>query len=769
MQYPREQRLWSRYGYFKMWLGKRKIAIAAFKEALKLRPYFKEAMDGLEQAEGRPYIYTYNDTTVDYKKAGKENSVPEYIIDKYYRILKSNPSDNDTRFALVDELIKVNRIEEAYEQLQYLSNEFNGTEKFTVLWDSVTTIRDRIIAEKVTEYQTKFEANNKDREAAIKLSEYYAKQLNYDGAIEVLRKYLDNFNTTEEHPVRLLLARYSAWNYQFESAIEQMNYLLAKEPNNLEYQLFRAQIAVWTTTEPELAHQYLDNVLADNPKNLSALVAKATLFIRERNFESAKTLMQRAEEIAPGSKELESVQNFYDVSMALEEDRKIFEILLSAREIAASGDCEGSVLKYDEYFSKIRSPSKIELMEYADINSCAKNFTKALEIYNQLLAEEYDYDVALYKAKATLWSGDSLSALEQFIKLREEDSTNFDAKLYLAETYEKLKEYDKARELYDNLLATTTDSVKLDVVNKRIGWLPVSSAESIFANFPIYTRISPALNYYSDNQNLTYMNNGGVIEMGLTSWVAVGVGFGRVFLKSTGTTSVNTYFTTFKWNIFLYPTENIYLKFGQGNLSYQGYNRRNVTEAAIRYQKAKKFSLMLLYEKTDAALLLYSVPLVYNRIEADFYKFVGEYSLSSLVKLSGHYSYIQLSDGNEGNDIMFRFGRKFQADITGGYEYLYTNYARISRNYYSPQDFAAHSLWVEYETPYEENLEITLGGKLGYIPVSDFIVREVSIAAVYKPTETLFLSGRAGIGGTTREDTSYNYFSAYVSVFWSIF
>ena len=62
-RFPNDQRLWSRYGFFTMWLGKNKIAIKAFENALVIKPFFKEAQDGLDQAKGKPYLFEW----VDYR------------------------------------------------------------------------------------------------------------------------------------------------------------------------------------------------------------------------------------------------------------------------------------------------------------------------------------------------------------------------------------------------------------------------------------------------------------------------------------------------------------------------------------------------------------------------------------------------------------------------------------------------------------------------------------------------------------------------------
>ena len=127
-RYPDDHRLWSRYGYFTMWLGKKQIAIDAFEKVLELRPYFKEALDGYDLARGNGYIYVVNDTTSRFNYGlPVSNPKSEYSIDKYYRTLKRNPKDDNTRVLLIKELIKHNRFAEAEDQIKILST----TEKYS--------------------------------------------------------------------------------------------------------------------------------------------------------------------------------------------------------------------------------------------------------------------------------------------------------------------------------------------------------------------------------------------------------------------------------------------------------------------------------------------------------------------------------------------------------------------------------------------------------------------------------------------------------------
>ncbi|MDQ7818751.1 MAG: tetratricopeptide repeat protein [Melioribacteraceae bacterium] len=109
-RHPDDWRLWSRYGYFTSWLAKHMIAKNAFETALKIKPFFKEAMDGLDIVKNQPYL-RQNPRGFEY----------EYPIDRYYRILKRNPHDIETRYKLADELIAAKRFEEANQQIQIIS------------------------------------------------------------------------------------------------------------------------------------------------------------------------------------------------------------------------------------------------------------------------------------------------------------------------------------------------------------------------------------------------------------------------------------------------------------------------------------------------------------------------------------------------------------------------------------------------------------------------------------------------------------------------
>lgn len=764
-RYPDDQRLWSRYGFFTMWLGKFKIAIKAFESALAIKPFFKEAQDGLDQAKGKAYIFEWTDTTARRKQNAP---VKEYAIDKYYRILKKRPSDENTRFLLVDELVKVKRYEEAYQQLQVLSKAHNGEDKFQQLYDSVTAIRENLLKDRVEDYKARLEKNPADKAAALALAESYSGLFDYDGAVKVLEDYLAQTGNSDSPDVRFRIARYAGWNRDFGRSLEQVNFLLGKDPDNLDYQLLRAQLSVWTSQDYDIAEKHLINVVKKQPENIDALLAFGTLRTNQGNFDEAKKYLELARGVDSTSKYVEQLDTYLAAEISRAEERKIFEILEEGRKILVeTHNCEEALTKYDEYFSKAPT-NRLFLLEYAEVYACVKNYPRAIELYNQALSEEYSFEGAFGRAKAYLWGKDSVSALSEFKKLAVEAPDNFEVHMLLGDSYLAMHQYDDAREVYDSLMEKSTDSAQVALIQPRYSWIPVSGLKSFMATFPNYIGFAPQFNYYSDNLNLRFQNSGGRLELGLTSFISAGVTFLRGSLASS-TASRN--YTTLEGSLYLRFSPYLMLTGGVGNMTYRGTRNLSISDASLIYSregKENKVSLNANYLRTDAGIILFSTRLIDYRILADMFRFNGSFENKHGLKLSGIFSYLKLSDGNAGNDLQLRLGKAFDQDITVGYEYAYENYSRKSNFYYSPRNFESHSLWGEWMLQKSSDLELKIGAKLGYVPMSDFLTREISGSADYKILNSLTIMGRITAGGTYRYDAAYNFLSGTISAFWTL-
>lgn len=771
-RYPEDHRLWSRYGYFTLWLGKKKIALEAFETALSFRPYFKEAMDGYDLARDKGYTYTYFDTT--YRKWEKlAQQKQEYAIDKYYRMVKKNPSDHETRFALVTELHKAKRYEEAYQQLIYLQPKYGESEKFTSLWDSVVVERERLFNERKSKYAIKFEKNHADKEAALFLADAYSNLSFFDSAIVTLEKFTEVAGGTH-NDVNFKIAQYAAWNKDWEKSNINLDEVLKNDPNNLEYQLLRGQLDVWTQKNLDVAEGYFNNYLVKNPKSLEALLGLGALYLQKKEFAKSEIYANTAYGVDSTNDAVTQLLASIEFNKMRDEQDKLFSILNDGRNFYYEGKCAEALPKYDEFLSKTEN-ANIYQKEYADVQACAGNYSAAISIYNQLLEQNYDFDVALSRANAYYNGTDSASALKEYLKLSQEQPDNFELKVLIGDAYSKNRMFSKADEQYSALLDSTSDTTQIALLNTRLSWLPPSGFKSFISTFPNYLGISPYFYFYKDNLSLDIKTFGTRVEFGLIGGLSAGINFQRTNFVSPITTA---YLTTSKWNLYYRVNEKILVGAGFGgyNINYGLRRKGSVNDFLFRIEKKDVYTATLTYEETDASLAIFSNYLVSRNYSSRTIKFNGQYESKNHLKLVGYYNYITLTDGNKGNDLLFRIGKKFYEQIYFGYEYYYAQYKFIpyatinglkTALYYAPQNFESHSLWAEVTIENSDELKIEVGGKIGYIPLGDSMLREFYLTGNYHPITQLTINGRVGFGSTFRYDYSYNSVSASLSAFWS--
>jgi len=769
-KYPKDWRLWSRYGYFSLWLGKTKLAIEAFKKALAIKPYFKEALDGLEQAEGKGYNYTFFDTA-SARRSMQVVEPKEYPIDKYYRVLKKNKEDDETRFKLVDELWKANRIEEAYSQLKILSDKYTGQERFEKEWKKVKDYRDSVYNNKIAHYKEQFEKDPSDKEALNKLLEYYQYLQNYDDAISAIDKYYGASHDTADVAIRLKYAQISAWNRDFIKAKDQMDLLLAGDPDNLKYQLFRGQLSVWLGQDLDKAKVYLENVVDKEPKNVDALIALSSLYLQQQDFTKAQETLDRAKAINPSNEGVIKLQSNIDFQKLRAEEDRLFLELEAGRKLALDGKCSEALAKYDEYIAKT-DHNRTVMKEYADVCSCAGDFNKSISVYNDLIQEEYDPDLDIQRAKTYYWMGDSTKALEEFQRLAPAHKDDFLVQLYLGDSYMKMHKYDEARHVYDSLADCQLDSAKTVMIEQRMSWLPVTGFRSLLTSFPQYVSISPEAYYYGDNLNFRYNSQGLRVEVGILSFLAAGAQAYRGTLSSDyATLNLNT----IKYNLYVRFSKYLLSGVGYGKLYYADYsnNKKDVMDGFVTFDMPKKYYASVSFNRMDAAQILYSKSIISSRYNIDVVRLSGYVQIPSGFKLSSNYTYMYIkNDGNKGANFELRLGKYFYPDLIAGYEFYSTVFGYHTSEYFSPTSsenpYSSHSLWGEWDIISEGDLTATFGGRVGFIPISNYVLREIYGIVNYKVGERLLIRGRAGYSSSVNVITGYGARSFSISAYWSL-
>ena len=769
-KYPDDWRLWSKYGYFNLWLSRYRTARDAFEKSLSFKPFFQEALDGLDIANRHAYVTEYNPRS--YEKV--------YPIDRYYRILKIHPNRNKIRFKLVKALIKAKRIAEAYQQLLILGNSYEGNPEYEKLMKFVTNYRTKTYTKKVDLYKAQLEKNPKNKEAVRNLAKYYDYLEQYDSAMTVLNNYFKLVPNESDPKIRFQYAKEAAWGRNFDLAIKILDGLLKDYPNNLKYQLFRAQISIWTNQDIDIAGKYLDNVLAKEPKNFQALIAKGSYYLLKQKFEGAEEMEKRAAAIKPTDSDVIKLKSNIEFQKMRAHEEKIYAILEQGRELVLRDSCQQALPYYREYLAKAE-PNVLILKEYGDVLFCAKHYDEAKQTYQEVLDKGYNYAAALQYAKVSYAMGDSLDALVEFRRLVKKNPDEFEPRLYLGDTFAKVAKYDSARTVYDTLLTHwDLDSAEVALVKQRINWLPVTGIAGIIQTFPSFVGFAPIAAFYTDNLSFKYWKYGGRLDLGVTSFLTLGASFYKTYISANGVnlnpkilasipfTGLRS-FTTFEGNLSLRFGKLFRAGINSGTINSIGAPPIGETNAFIRIEKKDTFSVALNYSNTDASLLLYSPYLIDVRLRSSLYGFRGYYNFTSGLSLSSYFSFIKVSDSNEGNAFWLRIGKNFDKNLTLGYEYYYSNFRFESPLYYSPIGFVSHSLWTNYYVQKTEDLEVKLFGKIGYVPVSSFVLLEGKGEIQYKIFKKLSIAGSLSVGSTSRNETSYRFVSGEFSAYWTIF
>ena len=485
-KYPTDHRLWSKYGYFLMWLGKDRDAIKAFTKSLEIRPYFKEALDGMDLARGKGYIYSINDTTTKFNY-GMKLPGKEYIIDKYYRLIKKSPSDHELRFKLIDELIKVNRFEEATQQLQYLSLKHSDDQRYTELYEKVMKLKKSYYDDKIKYYQDKLSKNPGDKKTLLELGKYYTYNSDYNLALNVYKTYLEKYPSDSD--VRYKLVELLTWQNNLCEAKTEAEKLLSYSPENFDYQLILAKIDFWLDKDLDQSEELLNKVISKNPDNEDALATLANLNIRNEELANAEALISKLEKLNSDNEQLPILKdNLAAVQIRIENENNQ-KILDDARRYSQNGDYYSAILNFKKYLL-IEKNNKNIYLELADTYLKNSDLTSALKVYDELLKENYDFDIAKQKAKILFWEGDSLLALKELKTLNKLNPNDIETKLFLGDAYLKSGQTQNARRIYEELLSQSPNS---HILKTRLSWVGGGEryfGESIGSFIQTYARSS---------------------------------------------------------------------------------------------------------------------------------------------------------------------------------------------------------------------------------------------------------------------------------------
>ncbi|PKL83160.1 MAG: hypothetical protein CVV24_06335, partial [Ignavibacteriae bacterium HGW-Ignavibacteriae-3] len=408
---------------------------------------------------------------IKYDTLKQLESVPEQTeshIDRLYSSLKLEPGNDQMRFELVNELINAERYEDAYRQLHFLSLTYKDDDYFKSLYKNVSGKRDSTNNADIEYYTGLLKRNPLDKEAVLKLASAYADLFYYHSSIELLEEYLVDIPKDQGLDVRFMYSQYCAWNYQWEKSLDQLDQLLGYEPDNLDFQLLRAQIDVWTINDLGRAEKLLLNVYGNRPDDLNTIAALVSLYSIKYKFDEAGNYLAKLTALAPRTPQAASAGYILSVHKAIYDELKLIELKGEANRLAAEGKCIEAFPMYEEYIAR-RSPLlREEFIEFGDIASCVKKYTIALDAFNRALEEKFDYSTALKRAKVYYITKDYNNAVSELEKLTDIKPDDDDARLYLADSYTAIYQLEKAEFNFNDIESRTWELNRLKYIYNRL-------------------------------------------------------------------------------------------------------------------------------------------------------------------------------------------------------------------------------------------------------------------------------------------------------------
>ncbi len=762
-RYPDDWRLWSRYGYFTMWMGRYKNAENAFLQALKFKPFFKEAEDGLDLARRQGYLTQYEPR--EFEK--------EYPIDSYYLRLKRNPDNKQIRYSLINELINVGRFPEAKDQLDLMSRTSKNEEKFKELKAKYEKELEEKYNSEIDENLRKLSENPNDSSAIYIIAERMISLAKYEDADEILTEYLELQPLDNE--ANYLKAVTLSSMEQNNEAHEYITKTMENGGNKLKYKLLAAQLNVWTLKDLTTAKKLFDEVLQIQPNNMNAINGKALIYYSENNPDSADIYIKMGKQIDEKNPDLVELESMNELLKLRIEQEKYIVLINQADSLLRKGECGAALEKYNQYVAKM--PFNLFVYQaMAEAQICLNDYEGAIESFDTILQKEYSYEIEKKRAKTIFWSGDSADATGDFEKLIEKDSTDSEVLVFLGDSYARRKEYLRAKDTYISVPDSLWDYYQIDT---RLGWLPIDVYQNEwwygptlqFQNyFFSYLNLFGNAYYFSDNLNFTNAYSTIGAETSLTSFLNIGASW-KFGLISDGL--IEKYYDRPMISLGIYSTQNIIFSVGLGKLLFD-YQTKYEWEVSAKYNYQNKGEFTLSFFESDGALVLYSPYLVQNRITAQLYRFEWETIFKEKIILRGFWNWIRAMDNpyfdeNWGNEFQFRIGRKFLPNVIVGYEFDFIDFQYTTAYFYSPQNFTSHSIWSDWTIFRDKELYVHFDGKIGFVPISSYIIWDGMLEAEYKPYENLFLTGFAFFRQSQRYEIGYQSKAIGFSVRWNPF
>jgi len=193
-----------------------------------------------------------------------------------------------------------------------------------------------------------------------------------------------------------------------------------------------------------------------------------------------------------------------------------------------------------------------------------------------------------------------------------------------------------------------------------------------------------------------------------------------------------------------------------------------IAEILLRTEEPNYYLVYGDYLRTDASQVIYSEYTIINRLTAELTRAGGYYQFKSGLKFSVDGTYLSFSDGNTGYNLALKLGKYFYPDFMLGFEYYTASFNHTTLNYFSPASYSTDNIFADWDIIKDTTITVTIGGLLGFISNSSYILRQGYASATWKVFDRLTLTGRIAGGSTFLNVVGYSSFSAIFAAYWAL-
>ncbi len=782
--YPTDHELYMRLGYFRLWQGRFAEATAAFEQALKIEPDHTSSQEGLANAQAgivlmnrldNPPPVTVSDPSefpqlderrfrfiqdllsyyryfdayeqlmllaerhdetqrwlllfaqIDNALVRETGSSPVYPIDRYRYLLAHQPDNLVVRYALVDEYIKYDRIEEAYKVLLAPDHVDSQDSEYLHRLQMLDTRRNTWIQDSIVELEKQLAEDPDDERKIERLITLFQIARRSEDAVELYQRWLGLH--PELDGVRYQYARLLLDVGQHNHALSEIEKLLEIDRYDERYVRLYARIVLACDGPVDNAFALLNEFLGRDPYNVDILLDLSELNLYIDNPKEADVLLRRAftrGEPADRSRLL-YLDRRIEQALRREELNHQASVHAEVSRLAADEKYDEAIETFEDYFELKGTRTRADMEELARLYSLSGDYTMAASILQALQEKRYTVPVAKEIARNRYYLTDHSGAIRELEQVIKENPRDAEARSFLQQVYLESQRYGQADSVYLAHVEDVAENSKLKAefeerLIERISLIE-RAIDTDFVGLVVpvsqYTRAKGSITSYEHwgqglltQVTLPADPRPFMITAGLISHFVDGT---RRLMQGTpqSLTRINqvtagSYFDLTSPAANSAYTNRIWLQFGV--FDYEGARTTGFVDFRYLKNVPEKFRASIGARSTEGALQLWSpaggefgLRLNQFDIKGRTVNILPDSTLrvkGSLAMniVTGQSDSTQTRIGrNNGTELRLEAGYMVLPFTFLGLSFTNIHYRHNLETYFSPQHYRAYDIWVEYE------------------------------------------------------------------------